>query len=71
MVMFLYRDFYYLQQREPKPGSHEYGEWQNDCEQAHHKLEVIIAKQRIGRVGKQVVFCDVACSALRDMARGA
>jgi replicative DNA helicase len=51
VVMFVYREEYYLKNKEPKMGTEEYFKWQAEMEQAHGKAEVIIGKQRHGPTG--------------------
>jgi replicative DNA helicase len=51
VVLFVYREEYYLQNKEPKPGTAEHEKWQLEIELAHGKAEVIIAKQRHGPTG--------------------
>jgi replicative DNA helicase len=51
VVLFVYREEYYLQNKEPKPGTPEHEKWKLDMELAHGKAEVIIAKQRHGPTG--------------------
>ena len=51
VVMFVYREEYYLQNKEPRPGTPEHEKWQLDMDLAHGKAEVIIAKQRHGPTG--------------------
>lgn len=59
MVLFVYRDEYYLQQRAPKQMNFDteakYQEalekWQRDMEQVHNMAEVLIEKQRHGPTG--------------------
>lgn len=51
VVMFVYREEYYLHNREPKPGTPEHLTWQSDMERVHGKAEVIIGKQRHGPTG--------------------
>ena len=55
VVMFVYRDEYYLANREPKPGTEEHAKWMVDMHDAHGKAEVIIGKQRHGPTGTVVV----------------
>jgi replicative DNA helicase len=51
VVLFIYRDEYYLKNREPKPGTEEYIKWETEMNEARGKAEVIIAKQRHGPTG--------------------
>jgi replicative DNA helicase len=51
VVMFVFREEYYLQNKEPKPGTEEHFKWQSDMDQAHGRAEVIIGKQRHGPTG--------------------
>ncbi|HWV96557.1 MAG TPA: replicative DNA helicase [Xanthobacteraceae bacterium] len=51
VVMFVFREEYYLQNKEPRPGTPEHEKWQTDMDLAHGKAEVIVAKQRHGPTG--------------------
>jgi len=59
VVMFIYRDQYYLERSEPKQREDEandrfakrHDDWVQRCEAAHNKAEVNIAKQRHGPIG--------------------
>lgn len=51
VVLFVYREEYYVKNREPKPGSEEYFKWESDMKELEGKAEVIIAKQRHGPTG--------------------
>ncbi|PXW58042.1 replicative DNA helicase [Chelatococcus asaccharovorans] len=51
VVMFVYRDEYYLKNKEPKMGTEEHFKWQAEMDLAYGKAEVIIGKQRHGPTG--------------------
>ncbi|MFY8031266.1 MAG: replicative DNA helicase, partial [Devosia sp.] len=51
VVLFVYREEYYLKNKEPKEGTPEHLAWQGEMEQVHGKAEVIIGKQRHGPTG--------------------
>jgi replicative DNA helicase len=52
VVMFVYREEYYLDRKEPSPDkAEEYAQWQAEMENVHGTAEVLIAKQRHGPTG--------------------
>jgi replicative DNA helicase len=51
VVLFIFREEYYLARREPKPGTPEYLAWQDEMSRVHCVAEVIIGKQRHGPTG--------------------
>ena len=51
VVMFVYRESYYLGRAEPKEGSEAHLKWQGEMARAAGKAEVIIGKQRHGPIG--------------------
>jgi replicative DNA helicase len=51
VVMFIYREEYYLSREQPKEGTKEHEKWQADMDQAMNVAEVIIAKHRNGPIG--------------------
>jgi replicative DNA helicase len=51
VVMFVFREEYYLSNKEPRMGSEEHLKWQTEMDAAHGKAEVIIGKQRHGPTG--------------------
>jgi replicative DNA helicase len=51
VVMFVYREEYYLERLKPREGTSEFMEWQQKYAEAAGKAEVIIGKQRHGPVG--------------------
>jgi replicative DNA helicase len=51
VVMFVYREEYYLERLKPREGTPEFMDWQPKYADAAGKAEVIIGKQRHGPVG--------------------
>jgi replicative DNA helicase len=51
VVMFIYREAYYLSRTQPKEGSPEHLEWQTKMDDVAKVAEVIIGKQRHGPIG--------------------
>jgi replicative DNA helicase len=51
VVMFVYRDEYYLRNKEPRPGTEEWFKWEQELRAAEGRAEVIIGKQRHGPTG--------------------
>jgi len=51
VVLFVYREEYYLKNKEPKFGTEEYVKWEAEMNEARGKAEVIVAKQRHGPTG--------------------
>ncbi len=51
VVLFVYRDEYYMQNKQPEDGTPAYEEWRQKFERVKGKAELIIAKQRHGPTG--------------------
>ncbi len=51
VVLFVYREEYYLERLMPQEGSPEFQTWQDKMNHAHGRAEVIIGKQRHGPTG--------------------
>ena len=51
VVMFIYREAYYMGRLEPKEGTAEHLEWQEKLDPIRNVAEVIIGKQRHGPIG--------------------
>lgn len=74
VVMFVYRDEYYLSRAEPKQRpdqkperyQEEYLQWQAQLEAAHNRAEVHIAKQRNGPIGKVELQFDAGFGRFRN-----
>jgi len=52
VVMFIYREEYYAERKEPSPGTEDYQKWQEKMSKIHNVAEVLVAKQRHGPIGK-------------------
>jgi replicative DNA helicase len=76
VVMFVFREEYYLEQRMPKEvafdgGSDKFNaamdEWQQKMAQVHNKADLIIAKQRHGPTGSIPLFFEGAYTRFADL----
>ncbi|MFZ4533029.1 MAG: replicative DNA helicase [Alsobacter sp.] len=69
VVLFVFREEYYLKNKEPKPGTEEYFKWQTEMEQVHGRAEVIIGKQRHGPTGTVPLQFDAEVTRFSNLAR--
>jgi replicative DNA helicase len=58
IVMFIYRDEYYVSRKEPREGTEDYAKWQSDMDRVANIAEVIIAKHRNGPIGNVKLHYD-------------
>jgi replicative DNA helicase len=58
VVIFVYREEYYLKSREPEADTPEYGKWVEKLERAHNRAEVMVEKHRHGPTNKVDLFFD-------------
>ena len=70
VVMFVFREEYYLRNKEPRPGSEDYFKWQADMETVHGRAEVIIGKQRHGPTGTVGMQFKADVTRFSDLAEG-
>jgi replicative DNA helicase len=68
VVMFVFREEYYLSNKEPRPGTDEYTKWQVEMAAVHGKAEVIIGKQRHGPTGTVNLQFDAAVTRFDNLA---
>ena len=68
VVLFVYREEYYLKNREPKEGTEEWFKWEMEMREAEGKAEVIIAKQRHGPVGTVTLSFEGAYTRFGNLA---
>jgi replicative DNA helicase len=67
IVMFLYREDYYIMRQEPKVGTDKHVEWQKKLSDIHNIVEIIIAKHRNGPVGTVSLFYDINHSKFKNL----
>ncbi len=70
IVMFIYREEYYLSRRQPTPGTDKHNEWLETLNKVHNVAEIIIAKHRNGPVGTVQLFYDNRYSKFKDHTMG-
>jgi len=69
VVMFVFREEYYLKNKEPRPGTEEHINWMTQMESAHGRAEVIIGKQRHGPTGTVELQFDAEVTRFGSLAR--
>lgn len=67
IVMFVYREEYYLHRAEPDIGSEKHMQWQEQCERALNIGECIIAKARHGPIGTVKMHFDGHVTRFSDL----
>ncbi|MBX9700295.1 MAG: replicative DNA helicase [Acetobacteraceae bacterium] len=75
IVMFVYRDEYYVQAQQPKPTAFDNNDkfdeamnrWQAKMEEVHNKADLIIAKQRHGPTGAIPLFFEAEFTRFGDL----
>lgn len=67
VVMFVYREEYYLSRTEPEPGTENHMKWQESMERAHNIGECIVAKQRHGPIGSVKMYFDPNFTRFSDL----
>ena len=69
VVIFVYREEYYLKNKEPRPGTEEHASWMTEMERAHGRAEVIIGKQRHGPTGTVELAFEAELTRFGNLAR--
>ncbi|MFN3834760.1 MAG: DnaB-like helicase C-terminal domain-containing protein, partial [Glycocaulis sp.] len=67
VVMFVYREAYYLERAEPKEGTEEHLRWEDEMREIRNRAEVIIGKQRHGPIGAVKVAFDPERTKFSDL----
>ena len=66
VVMFIFREEYYLQRRQPRENTPEFFEWQEEMDRVTGLAEVIIGKQRHGPTGTVMLQFDGDVTKFQD-----
>tara|TARA_B100000965_G_scaffold213828_1_gene178701 strand:- start:540 stop:1958 length:1419 start_codon:yes stop_codon:yes gene_type:complete len=66
VVMFVYREAYYLENKEPRPATVEHAEWQAKMNEVSNLAEIMIGKQRHGPTGNIMLEFEAMFTKFRD-----
>ena len=66
VVMFVYRESYYLENKEPRPATVEHAEWQAKMNEVSNLAEIIIGKQRHGPTGMLMLEFEAMFTKFKD-----
>ena len=69
VVLFIYREEYYLARKEPRPNTTEHQEWQDQMDKVNGVAEVIIGKQRHGPTGIVELQFDASLTKFQNLIR--
>ena len=67
VVMFVYREAYYLERKEPRPATVEYAEWQAKMGEVANMAEIIVGKQRHGPTGNVFLEFEAMFTKFKDI----
>jgi len=67
VVMFVYRQAYYLERKEPALGSIEHAEWQQKMDEISSLADIMIGKQRHGPTGNVKVEFEAMYTKFKDL----
>ena len=67
VVMFVFREAYYLERKEPTLGSVEHAEWQQKMDEISRLAEIMIGKQRHGPTGNVKVEFEAQYTKFKDL----
>ncbi len=66
VVMFVYRESYYLEKQEPRAATVEHAEWQAKMNEVSNLAEIIIGKQRHGPTGNIMLEFEAMFTKFKD-----
>lgn len=77
LVIFPYRQSYYLERAEPEMGNDmakyeaAFGEWEEKLNDCRNTMQIIVAKRRGGRTGTVTTYCDLSRGIIDNLDRRA
>ena len=69
VVMFVFREAYYLERKQPKLGSIEHAEWQSKMNDVNGLADIILGKQRHGPTGTVKVEFEGIYTKFKDLSK--
>ena len=69
VVMFVFREAYYLENKQPKLGSIEHAEWQSKMNDVNGLADIILGKQRHGPTGTVKVEFEGIYTKFKDLSK--
>jgi replicative DNA helicase len=66
VVMFVYREEYYLERKEPRPATIDHAEWHAKMNEVSNLAEIIISKQRHGPTGNIMLEFEAMFTKFKD-----
>ena len=66
VVMFVFREAYYLEKKEPRPATIEHAEWQAKMNEVSNLAQIIIDKQRHGPTGNVMLEFEAMFTKFKD-----
>ena len=67
VVMFVFREAYYIERKEPQPNTVEHAEWQSKMNDVANRAEIIIGKQRHGPTGNVFLEFEPMFTKFKDI----
>ena len=69
VVIFIYREEYYTERKEPSSDTEDYQKWQEKMAKIHNVAEVLVAKQRHGPIGKVTLHFEGSITKFSNLSK--
>jgi len=70
VVMFIYREAYYVEREKPQEASEKFPAWQEKMEKINNIAEIMVAKHRNGPIGNVELFFDKFLTTFGNLDKG-